>query len=114
MELEEKHMDAVTAVSGNGPAYLFYLVESMAAGAIAVGLPPDLAVELSAQTFFGASRLLMDTGEEPAVLRKRVTSPGGTTEAAFKVLIGHDLEKIFVEAIENATKRAQELGSMHS
>ncbi|HYD31735.1 MAG TPA: pyrroline-5-carboxylate reductase [Azospirillaceae bacterium] len=107
---EEELMDAVTAVSGSGPAYVFLLVEAMAQAGLKAGLPPDLAVELARATVAGAGELLHRSNEPAATLRRNVTSPGGTTEAALDVLMAEDgIQPLFDKAIANATARSREL-----
>ena len=107
---DESLMDAVTAVSGSGPAYAFLLVECMAQAGIAVGLAPDLAMRLARQTVIGSGELMARAPEDPATLRKNVTSPGGTTEAALKVLMAAPgLNSLMTAAIEAATRRGREL-----
>jgi pyrroline-5-carboxylate reductase len=107
--VEEKLLDTVTAVSGSGPAYVFYVTEAMIKAGVAAGLDESLAKKLAVQTVYGAGKLLMESGEEPASLRRKVTSPGGTTEAALKVMSERKLEEIFAEAIKAAEKRSREL-----
>ena len=107
--VEEKLLDTVTAVSGSGPAYVFYVTEAMIKAGVAPGLDESLAKKLAVQTVYGAGKLLMESGEEPASLRRKVTSPGGTTEAALKVMSERKLEEIFAEAIKAAEKRSREL-----
>lgn len=107
---DESYMDAVTALSGSGPAYVFHLVECMARGGIAAGLPDVLAKKLARQTVIGGGALLDASPLEPDVLRKNVTSPGGTTAAALGVLMGENgLPSLITEAIAAAKKRGQEL-----
>ncbi len=109
---DESLMDAVTALSGSGPAYVFLLIEDMAKAGIAQGLAPDLAWKLARQTVIGASALAAARPEIPAdVLRKNVTSPGGTTEAALKVLMSGDggLSGLMTKAVAAATQRGREL-----
>jgi pyrroline-5-carboxylate reductase len=107
---EEALMDAVTAVSGSGPAYAFLLVEAMAAAGEAEGLPRDLALRLARTTVAGAGALANETGEEPATLRKNVTSPGGTTAAALDVLMAEDaLPALVRRAVAAAASRSREL-----
>lgn len=107
---DERLMDAVTAVSGSGPAYVFLLVEAMAQGGIEAGLPPALATKLACDTVAGAGELLHRSGIDAAVLRRNVTSPGGTTAAALEVLMGPGgLKKLLTEAIAAATRRSREL-----
>lgn len=107
---DEELMDAVTALSGGGPAYVFLMIECMTKAGIAAGLPEDLAARLSMVTVAGAGQLAYRSGEEPSVLRKNVTSPGGTTLEALNVLMGEGgLEPLMVRAIAAATKRSKEL-----
>jgi pyrroline-5-carboxylate reductase len=107
---DEALMDAVTAVSGSGPAYVFLLAESMARGGTAAGLPPALADRLARATVAGAGELLHRSSLDPATLRQNVTSPGGTTAAALKVLMAEGgLERLMAEAITAATKRSRDL-----
>ena len=108
----EADIDAVTAVSGSGPAYVFYLVECMAEAGRKAGLPADLAMRLARETVAGAGELLHRSSEEAATLRQNVTSPGGTTAAALSVLMADNgMQPLFDQAIAAARKRAQELGS---
>lgn len=108
---DEKMMDMVTAVSGSGPAYLFHFVEALTSAAIKVGLPEELAGKIALQTIHGAARLAAESGEPAAVLRKNVTSPGGTTAAALGVLMDKDaLTELVGEAVTAAHARAFELG----
>ncbi|MFH2045000.1 MAG: pyrroline-5-carboxylate reductase [Pseudomonadota bacterium] len=109
IEFEEKDLDAVTALSGSGPAYVFYLAESMIQGGVNIGLAPYDAVKLTIETIKGAVALLEEIDEAPELLRKRVTSPGGTTEEAFKVLERKKVKEIIVEAIAAAARRSGEL-----
>jgi pyrroline-5-carboxylate reductase len=106
----EALMDAVTAVSGSGPAYVFLLAEALAQAAIAVGLPPTLADKLARETVAGSGELLQRSSLTAAKLRENVTSPGGTTAAALKVLMGSNgLEPLMKEAVAAATARSREL-----
>lgn len=108
----EADIDAVTAVSGSGPAYVFYLVECMAEAGRKAGLPADLAMRLARETVAGAGELLHQSPEPASRLRQNVTSPGGTTAAALNVLMAEDaLQPIFDKAIEAAKTRAQELSA---
>jgi len=108
---DESRMDAVTGVSGTGPAYLFLLAEAMQAAALAEGLEPETARALIAQTLLGAARLLAESGEPPAELRRRVTSPGGTTEAAMQVFTDGGFVPLVGAAIAAATRRGGELAA---
>jgi pyrroline-5-carboxylate reductase len=110
VRLEEPLMDAVTAVSGSGPAYFFYLIEAMVAAGVEEGLSPEAALELAVQTCRGAAELLCRSGESPQSLRAKVTSPGGTTQAAIEVLQGAGVQETLVRAIRRAAARSRELG----
>ncbi len=110
---DESLMDAVTAVSGSGPAYLFLLAEGMERAALECGLPENDAAGLVAQTLFGASKLLVESGEDASVLRERVTSPGGTTQAALAVLNERGFEESIIAAVNGALNRAKELGGVN-
>ncbi len=106
---DEADLDAVTAVSGSGPAYVFYLAESMINAGIQLGLSGDNARELAVGTLKGAVALMEQRDEPPEDLRRKVTSPGGTTEAAFKVFEKNDTRTVIVEAIKAAAERSREL-----
>ncbi|MGI9351759.1 MAG: pyrroline-5-carboxylate reductase [Rhizobiaceae bacterium] len=107
---DETLIDTVTAVSGSGPAYVFHLAECMAQAGISAGLPPELAMTLARETVSGAGELLHLSEDEPSVLRKNVTSPGGTTAAALEVLMAPEaMPKILEQAVLAAKKRSQEL-----
>ncbi|MGH8028357.1 MAG: pyrroline-5-carboxylate reductase, partial [Arenimonas sp.] len=108
---DEAQMDAVTGVSGTGPAYLFLLAEAMQAAAVDEGLAPETARALIVQTLLGAARLLAESGEAPAELRRRVTSPGGTTEAAMAVFSAGGFVPLVGAAIAAATRRGGELAA---
>ena len=112
LQADEAHMDAITAVSGSGPAYIFHLLEALYEGAAAVGLPRELAEALVKQTVLGAARLVSDTGRRPSELREAVTSPGGTTEAALKVLQGGGFLHLVRDAVVAARDRGVALGQM--
>lgn len=107
--LQETDMDAVTALSGSGPAYVFYLVEAMEEAAAQMGLHPGTARKLAVATVEGAAHLLAETGLPPEELRRRVTSKGGTTEAAFKVLQARQVLESFVAAMRRARQHSQEM-----
>jgi pyrroline-5-carboxylate reductase len=107
---DEAQMDAVTAVSGSGPAYVFLLAEAMEAAGVAEGLPPELARLLARQTVAGSGALLAASAEDAAQLRRNVTSPGGTTAAALAVLMAEDgLPALLRRAVAEATRRSREL-----
>jgi pyrroline-5-carboxylate reductase len=110
VRVPESQMDAVTAVSGSGPAYVFLVVEAMVEAGVHAGLPRELAAELVLGTLAGSAAMLVETGEHPAVLRERVTSPGGTTAAALQRLEQRGLRAAFVEAVLANRDRARELG----
>ncbi len=109
---EEAQMDAVTAVSGSGPAYVFHLVECLAAAGAAEGLPPETAMALARATVIGAGELLHQSAESAETLRRNVTSPGGTTAAALDMLMGEEgLAGLMHRAVAAAARRSRELGS---
>lgn len=111
VEVPEDLIDLVTGLSGSGPAYVFFLVESLIEAGVRAGLPPQVARDLVVQTVFGAARMLRETGEDPAELRRRVTSPGGTTMAGVGALEEHGVRGAVVEAVRRAARRARELAS---
>jgi pyrroline-5-carboxylate reductase len=107
---DEKLMDAVTAVSGSGPAYVFLLAEELARAGVEAGLPVELATKLARETVAGSGELLHRSGLASATLRQNVTSPGGTTAAALEVLMGKDgMQSLLIRAVAAATQRSQEL-----
>jgi len=106
----EELLDAVTAVSGSGPAYVFYVIEALQEAALSLGFTPEQARALALRTFTGASALAAQSDESPAVLRQRVTSKGGTTERALSVLEAAEVKRCFVTAIQAAEARSRELG----
>jgi pyrroline-5-carboxylate reductase len=107
---DEKYLDMVTAVSGSGPAYCFLLAESLIEAAIKIGLSPEEAGELVAQTMLGSAHLLVQSGQPPAELRRNVTSRGGTTEAALKVFTDGGFTGLVAKAVRAAYERAKKLG----
>jgi pyrroline-5-carboxylate reductase len=109
--LDESLLDAVTGLSGSGPAYVMLIIEALADGGVKVGLHRDTALLLAAQTVFGSAKLLLDTGEHPGRLKDMVTSPGGTAIAGLHTLESGALRKTLIDAVEVATKRAAELGT---
>lgn len=111
LRVPEELQDAVTAVSGSGPAYVFLVVEAMVDAGVALGLPPETATALTLQTLTGAAKLLTETGEPAADLRAKVTSPNGTTAAALAQLESHDLRGAFRAALEAARNRSVELAA---
>lgn len=111
VRVPEKQQDAVTAISGSGPAYIFFVVEAMIEAGVHLGLPRTTATELVVQTVLGSGKLLRETGEHPTVLRERVTSPGGTTAAAIRELEDHKVRAAFISAMEAARNRSRELAA---
>jgi pyrroline-5-carboxylate reductase len=111
VRVPESQLDAVTALSGSGPAYFFYLVEAMIDAGILLGLPRTLAQDLIVQTAIGSAVMLRDSGEHPVQLREAVTSPGGTTIAAIRELEVHGVRAALLAAIEAAARRSRELGA---
>ena len=114
VRVPEHQLDAVTALSGSGPAYFFYLVEAMIDAGILLGLPRTLAQDLIVQTAIGSATMLRDSGEHPVQLREAVTSPGGTTIAAIRELEVHGVRAALLAAIEAAARRSRELGAEDS
>ncbi len=110
LQLEEKYLDAVTGLSGSGPAYVFLFIESLADGGVQVGLSRDVALKLALQTVFGAARMALESGKHLGELRDEVTSPGGTTIAGLYALEKGRLRGTVMEAVLQATRRSQELG----
>lgn len=113
LRVPETQQDAVTALSGSGPAYFFYLVEAMIEAGVLLGLPRPTATELITQSAVGAGRMLRDSGDHPASLREAVTSPAGTTVMALRELDNHGVRAALIAAIETARDRSVELGREH-
>ncbi len=109
VRVPERQQDAVTAISGSGPAYLFFVVEAMIEAGVHLGLPRTTSTELVVQTVVGSAKLLRETGEHPTVLREQVTSPGGTTAAAIRQLEDHKVRAAFLTAMEAARDRSRAL-----
>lgn len=109
--IDESGIDAVTGLSGSGPAYVMLIIEALADGGVKVGLHRDVALLLAAQTVYGSAKLLLETGEHPGRLKDMVTSPGGTSIAGLHTLESGGLRRTLIDAVEVATKRAEELGA---
>ena len=108
--LDEQYFDAVTALSGSGPAYIFLVIEALADGGVEMGLNRDVALLLASQTVLGAAEMCLQTGENPAVLKSRITSPGGTTSAGLLALEEGAIRSSLAKAIVAATQRSKEMG----
>ncbi|MBR7155390.1 MAG: pyrroline-5-carboxylate reductase [Lentisphaeria bacterium] len=110
VKLKESEIDAVTALSGSGPAYVFEFIQAMADGGVAEGLPRDVALQLAAQTVLGAAKMVLETGEHPTSLKDKVTSPAGTTSRALELLAERGFAGSVMQAVRAAAKRSRELG----
>ncbi|MDQ0157451.1 pyrroline-5-carboxylate reductase [Robertmurraya andreesenii] len=108
--VEEPQLDAVTGLSGSGPAYIYYLIEAMEKSAVEIGLEGDLAKKLIVQTLIGAAGMVSKSSKTPKQLRTEVTSPGGTTEAGLKILKEHQVQEAFIQCIREATEQSKRLG----
>lgn len=109
--VEERLIDAVTGLSGSGPAYAYVVIEALADGGVLMGLPRDLALQLAAQTVAGAAQMVLQTGQHPAQLKDAVASPGGTTIAGLEALEAGGIRAAFLAAVRAGTERSRELGA---
>lgn len=109
VELEEKHIDAVTGLSGSGPAYVFVMIEALADGGVKMGLPRNIALKLASQTVLGAAKMVMETGMHPGELKDMVASPGGTTITALHEIEKGKLRATLISAVEAATLKSKSL-----
>lgn len=114
IEVSEKHLDAVTGLSGSGPAYAFQFIEALSDGGVRCGLPRDIATKLAAQTLKGAAEMVLSTGKHPGLLKDSVTSPGGTTIAGVEALERGAFRATTISAVKAATKRSMQLGGKHT
>lgn len=110
VQLDEAHLDAVTGLSGSGPAYVFQIIEALSDGGVRAGLPRHVATQLAAQTLFGAAKMVLESGEHPGVLKDAVASPGGTTIAGLHALERGGLRAALIDAVHAAALRSTELG----
>jgi pyrroline-5-carboxylate reductase len=110
--VSEDQLDAVTGLSGSGPAYIYMIIEALTDGGVKQGLPRPIAHRLAAQTVLGAAKLVIDTGRHPALLRDEVTTPGGTAIAAVADLESHGLRTMLINAVATATERSKTLRAL--
>lgn len=109
-QVTEEQIDAVTGLSGSGPAFVYMMIEAMSDGGVAAGLPRQIATHLAAQTVMGAARMVLETGQHPGVLKDMVTSPAGTTIEGIRHLEESGVRSAFIEAVMSATRRSRQLG----
>ncbi len=110
VQVQESQLDAITGLSGSGPAYVFTFIEALADGGVLMGLSRDQSLQLAAQTVFGAAKMVLESGDHPAVLRDRVASPGGTTIHGLEALELGGMRAAIIDAVRCATERSQDLG----
>lgn len=108
--VEEKYLDAITGLSGSGPAYIYLIIEALADGGVLMGLPREMALKLAAQTVLGSAKMVLETGKHPGELKDMVTSPAGTTITGLETLEKHGLRGILIDAVKNSTLKAKDLG----
>jgi pyrroline-5-carboxylate reductase len=109
VELEEKHLDAVTGLSGSGPAYLFIIMEALADGGVKMGLPREVALKLAAQTVLGSAKMVLETNKHPGELKDMVATPGGTTITAIHEIESAKLRATLIRAVEAATLKSKSM-----
>ncbi len=109
-QLKESLLDAVTGLSGSGPAYVYLVIEALSDGGVAAGLPRDVATKLAAQTVFGSAKMVLETGQHPAALKDMVASPGGTTVEGLHELEKGRLRGVLISAVRAATEKSRKLG----
>jgi pyrroline-5-carboxylate reductase len=112
VRVEESHLDAVTGLSGSGPAYIYMVIEALCDGGVKMGLPREVAMKLATQTVFGAAKLVKETGQHPATLKDQVTTPGGTTISAVHELEERGLRAMLISAVVTATERSKALNEI--
>ena len=110
VEVEEKFMNAVTGISGSGPAFMYLIIEAMADGGVKLGLKKDIAVQLAAQTMIGAAKMVLETGKHPAMLKDEVTTPGGCTIAGLEVMEEENVRSAMIKTVKETAKVAAGLG----
>jgi pyrroline-5-carboxylate reductase len=112
VRVDEEHLDAVTGLSGSGPAYIYMVIEALCDGGVKMGLPREVAMKLATQTVFGAAKLVKETGQHPATLKDQVTTPGGTTISAVHELEERGLRAMLISAVVTATERSRALNAI--